>query len=292
MPYALRATRVRARDALSSTCVEDRARGDAAGHRLLGFGGIGDAAAAVRPKQELPLRDMTRADKVASLYRVDAASGTRRSPSIQRLRRQEEFHAPGARGRWGCPSAMGGSTSIFRHGGAVVRQLTRAVARRRRPSRRGLDARSTSPARGASTGAIRTTRSSIALARWLSGRALTPEDAQHQVHVAPVAASSSTSTRASTRRRSGLRSGDGRVLRRSRRPTVPLKPTGSGRRADHGEGARRRHRPLRRDLEAAQLRLTTIYPVIDNIYPGPQLTIGPSASALATMRSPRRLQYS
>ena len=122
-----------------------------------GFGGIGGRGGGewAKDSKSFLYGDMTRADKVASFYRVDAASGTRKRLAFDSSATyvdQEEFHVfPGTRGtmamserdRWK-------HLYLFDTTGAGVRQLTSGpwlVARNLARSTRR--ARSTSPARGA-----------------------------------------------------------------------------------------------------------------------------------------------
>ncbi len=226
---------------------------------------------------------MTRADKVASFYRVDAASGTRKRLAFDSSATsvdQEEFHVFPARvARWRCPSAMD-DAYLFDTTGTGVRQLTSGpwlVAE----ILRAVDTTGTIYFTGQGRENGRDPYYQKAYRVRLDGSTvelLTPEDAEHEVHVAPGGRFLvDIYSRVDMPPVAVLRSGDGRVLRTLEKANVSALMA-TGYRAP--EPIKVKARDGVTDLYGAiwkpnSFDSTKVYPVIDNIYPGPQLTTGP-----------------
>jgi len=254
-----------------------------------GFGGIGGRGGGewAKDSKSFLYGDMTRADKVASLYRVDAASGTRKRLAFDSSATyvdQEEFHVfPGARGTMAMSERDGWKhLYLFDTAGTVVRQLTSGpwlVAE----ILRNVDTTGTIYFTGQGREKGRDPYYQKAYRVKLDGspvELLTPEDAEHTVHVAPGGRFLvDIYSRVDMPPVAVLRSGDGRVLRTLEKADVSaLMATGYR----PPEPIKVKARDGVTDLYGAiwkpnNFDSTKVYPIIDNIYPGPQLTTGPKA---------------
>lgn len=230
--------------------------------------------------------DLTRADKVASLYRVDIATGERKRlafDSSETYVDQTEFHVfPGGRGTMAMSERDGWKhLYLFDTTGAIQRQLTEGpwlVADVIRID----DATGTIYFTGQGRGETRNPYFSKGYRVKLDGspvELLTSEDAEHTVHVAPGGKYIvDTYSRVDLPPVTVLRSSDGRVLKTLEkgdasalyatgyRPPEPFKVKARDGVTDlYGMIWKPNH-----------FDSTKTYPVIDNIYPGPQLTTGPT----------------
>lgn len=230
--------------------------------------------------------DLTRADKVASLYRVDVATGERKRlafDSSETYVDQTEFHVfPSGRGTMAMSERDGWKhLYLFDTTGAIQRQLTEGpwlVADVIRID----DATSTIYFTGQGRGETRNPYFSKGYRVKLDGspvELLTSEDAEHIVHVAPGGKYIvDTYSRVDLPPVTVLRSSDGRVLKTLEkgdasalyatgyRPPEPFKVKARDGVTDlYGMIWKPNH-----------FDSTKTYPVIDNIYPGPQLTTGPT----------------
>ncbi len=229
--------------------------------------------------------DVTRADKVASMYRVDVASGARKRLAFDSSATyidQAEFHAfPGGRGTMGMSERDGWKhLYLFDSTGTIVRQLTQGpwlVAEIVRVDN--------------VTGTIYFTGQGREVTRdpyFLKGyrvkidgspvELLTSEDAEHTVRVAPGGRFIvDTYSRVDLPPITVLRSGDGKVIKTLEKADASaLMATGYR----PPEPIKVKARDGVTDLYGAiwkpnNFDSTKVYPVIDNIYPGPQLTTGP-----------------
>lgn len=229
--------------------------------------------------------DLTRADKVASMYRVDVVSGTRKRLAFDSSATyidQTEFHAfPGGRGTMGMSERDGWKhLYLFDSTGTIVRQLTQGawlVADIVRVDN--------------ATGTIYFTGQGREETRdpyFVKGyrvkidgspvELLTSEDAEHTVRVAPGGRFIvDTYSRVDLPPITVLRSSDGKVIKTLEKGDASaLMATGYR----PPEPIRVKARDGVTDLYGAiwkpnNFDSTKVYPVIDNIYPGPQLTTGP-----------------
>ncbi|MEP6494259.1 MAG: DPP IV N-terminal domain-containing protein [bacterium] len=229
--------------------------------------------------------DMTRADKVASLYRVDAQTGARKRLAFDSSATyidQVEFHVfPGGRGTMAMSERDGWKhLYLFDTTGVVQRQLTSGpwlvadvvrvddatgtiyfTAQGREPGRDPYYVKGYR---------VKIDGSPVEL--------LTPEDAEHEVRVAPGGHFIvDTYSRVDLPPVTVLRTPDGRLLKSLEKADASaLMATGYR----PPEPFKVKARDGVTDLYGAIWRpnnfdSTKVYPVIDNIYPGPQLTTGP-----------------
>jgi dipeptidyl aminopeptidase/acylaminoacyl peptidase len=231
--------------------------------------------------------DLTRADKVASLYRVDVETGRRTRlafDSSETYVDQTEWHVlPGTRGTIAMSERDGWKhLYLFDASGSIERQLTSGawlVADLVRVD----DATGTIyfTAQGREDGRdpyyvkgyrLRLDRGAVEL--------ITPEDAEHEVRVAPGGRFIvDTYSRVDLPPVTVLRASDGRVIRTLEEGDASaLFATGYR----PPEPFRVKARDGVTDLYGAiwkpnDFDSTKAYPVIDNIYPGPQLITGPKA---------------
>ncbi len=238
---------------------------------------------------------MTRADKVASFYRVDAQTGARRRLAFDSSATyvdQAEFHAfPGARGTMAMSERDGWKhLYLFDTTGAVQRQLTSGpwlVAEVVRVD----DA----------TGTIRFTGQGREGGRdpyYVKGyrvkvdgspvELVTPEDAEHAVRVAPGGKFIvDTYSRVDLPPVTVLRTGDGRLLKvLEKGDASALMSTGYRPPEPFTVKARDGVTELYGVMwKPTNFDPTKKYPVIDHIYPGPQLTTGPTGFVRTTTRT-------
>ena len=250
-----------------------------------GFAGLRGGGEWASDSKSFLYGDMTRADKVASFYRVDAATGTRKRLAFDSSATyvdQEEFHVfPGGRGTMSMSERDGWKhLYLFDTTGAVVRQLTSGpwlVAEVQRAD----DATGTIYFTGQGRENGRDPYYQKAYRVRLDGspvELLTPEDAEHEVHVAPGGRFIvDIYSRVDQPPVAVLRTGGGRVVRTLEKADVSaLMATGYR----PPEPIKVKARDGMTDLYGAiwkpnNFDSTKSYPVIDNIYPGPQLTTGP-----------------
>ena len=231
--------------------------------------------------------DLTRADKVASLWRVEVETGTRTRlafDSSETYVDQTEWHVlPGTRGTIAMSERDGWKhLYLFDAGGTIQRQLTSGnwlVADLVRVD----DATGTIYFTAQGREAGRDPYFVRGYRMRLDGTAvelLTPEDAEHEVRVAPGGRFIvDTYSRVDQPPVTVLRASNGRVIRTLEQADISaLLATGYR----LPEPFRVKARDGVTDLYGAiwkpnNFDSTTSYPVIDNIYPGPQLITGPKA---------------
>jgi dipeptidyl aminopeptidase/acylaminoacyl peptidase len=246
--------------------------------------------------------DLTRADKVASLYRVDVATGTRRRlafDSSETYVDQTAFHVfPGGRGTMGMSERDGWKhLYLFDTTGTIQRQLTEGpwlVAEVLRVD----NATGTIYFTGQGRGETRNPYFSKGYRVKLDGspvELLTSEDAEHTVRVAPGGKFIvDTYSRIDQPPVTVLRSGDGRVLKTLEKADASaLYATGYRPPEPFTVKARDGVTDLYGMIwKPNHFDSTKSYPVIDNIYPGPQLTTGPKGFVPNNAANPLSAGYS
>lgn len=246
--------------------------------------------------------DLTRADKVASLYRVDIATGNRTRLAFDSSATyvdQTAFHVfPGGRGTMGMSERDGWKhLYLFDANGAVQRQLTEGpwlVADVVRVDNATGTIYFTGQGRG-DTQNLYFTKGYRVRIDGTPVEALTSEDAEHTVRVAPGGKFIVDSySRVDLPPVTVLRTGDGKILKTLERADITAL-LATGFRAP--EPVKVKARDGVTDLygmiwKPNNFDSTKVYPVIDNIYPGPQLTTGPTGFVPNNNGNPLQAGYS